>query len=393
MKLLDVWMVVLTIGALPAQDPWRYVVDADPTGDALRTRALPLTDRLPDDVEARVTLRGTKLRCGQLRFGDASGTRVAFVLDEAADGTGHLFLDVDRDRVLEDDERFALQDGHVDVELAPAFARGRLAPDKRTLRFRRGATGLVLGAVTRGYVAGTVAMGDRQVLARRYDGDGNGLYHDPADRLWLDLDGDRLVDEVREVMPYRAVQQNAGRLWIVDGDDIGLRLGLRELTERGAFKVAFTGKAKVTAVAVTLISREGLIVGLDAVDQEFTVPTGDYRITNLQVTYADDKGGESWCYVFSEPDATDAQPRHVVAADAVVEIDPVGEVTFTANCAATATAGGAFSVTPRLYTGDGLLIVTCFRGPTADTFSGPGALVRLLDDKGTQLGSSNSGFA
>ena len=57
--------------------------------------------------------------------------------------------------------------------------------------------------------------------------------------------------------------------------------------------------------------------------------------------------------------------------------------------------GEDFKVQPQLFTGDGLLIVTCYRGmlasPASD--SGTGATIALATADGRTLDTAHSGFA
>ena len=59
------------------------------------------------------------------------------------------------------------------------------------------------------------------------------------------------------------------------------------------------------------------------------------------------------------------------------------------------TTGEQITVEPRLYTGDGLLINTCFRGKQdlAGAYGGPAARIELTSTDGTALIESRSGFA
>ncbi len=81
-----------------------------------------------------------------------------------------------------------------------------------------------------------------------------------------------------------------------------------------------------------------------------------------------------------------------------VEIDPIGKLlleTSLEDQAKSFPSGGDVALQPRLYTGDGLLINTCFRGSPASPggHDGSGADITLRG-KGTQaLAVASSGFA
>lgn len=58
-------------------------------------------------------------------------------------------------------------------------------------------------------------------------------------------------------------------------------------------------------------------------------------------------------------------------------------------------AGDDLNVQPRLSTGDGLLIVTCYRGTVANPAvdSGTGTAITLATADGRMLSTAHSGFA
>ena len=69
-------------------------------------------------------------------------------------------------------------------------------------------------------------------------------------------------------------------------------------------------------------------------------------------------------------------------------------LTGIADTVTTCRAGESLSVQPRLYTGHGLLINTCYRGTQQSAgYGGPNARIALLTTDGTPLAESQSGFA
>ena len=385
--------------ALPAQDgpgvaagaAWRYVAPEDLSTSDARLLAVPLSTAAPEDVEVRLPASGGRRRFGQLRFGVAASTRVAFALDEVLGAEPILFVDCNRDRRLDAGERAQRDSGSFVVTLHPRLdGKGREA-DARIVRFRLSATGTVLGVATHGHMEGEVSFGGRRMAARRYDGNGNGLFTDADDRLWLDLDGDRQEDPVREIFPYRAVQAIDGKLWVVRGDEAGLGFSLQELTERGKVVVELTAGLKPLALAVTLASTDGVVAGVADAGVSTTVPAGTYRVTNLQLTLADPANGQPWSFVFAQDD--EGGRTWKVEPDATVTIDPLADPDFRIGAEDLPVAGGTMTVRLGFTLSCGLYLVTCFRGDVNSSYSGTGADVLLLDEGGKLLDTTHSGFA
>ncbi|HKI20879.1 MAG TPA: hypothetical protein VKA15_23505 [Isosphaeraceae bacterium] len=110
------WLIVASVLALnpvtatsaAAGDEWRYVLPSP--GDPVEhppLRAIPLSRTRPDDVKEMVRYRGNRQRYAQIRYGSPGSVRVTIVLDESATGEAGLFVDADRNRRIEDQDRVA----------------------------------------------------------------------------------------------------------------------------------------------------------------------------------------------------------------------------------------------------------------------------------------------
>ena len=98
--------------------------------------------------------------------------------------------------------------------------------ERRSAVFRLGSTGLTLSHAAAGYLDGFVTLAGRQHAARRTDGDGNGRFTDPQDRLWIDIDDNGRWDPVDEQFLYSSVLTIAGGRFAVHSDEYGRRLSL-----------------------------------------------------------------------------------------------------------------------------------------------------------------------
>ena len=122
----------------------------------------------------------------------------------------------------------------------------KLSP--RTVLVRWRGSPEAVSVATLGYCAGTVELGGRTVKARRIDGDANGLFADPDDRLWIDVNGDAHADDLAEQFPMIPSIQIAGRRYAVRGDGLGEHLRLDLVEGEGRVRLQPAGLATATKV-------------------------------------------------------------------------------------------------------------------------------------------------
>jgi hypothetical protein len=151
-------------------------------------------------------------------------------------------------------------------------------------------------------------------------------------------------------------------------------------------------------VSATLIGRDGSAVGLSGQGAEVTVPIGEYRVGTLTFALEDPGGGPKWCFIFSDNGGKPDHTWYEVEKGGSVEIDPIGKLEMQVGLASDAKpprAGADIVLEPKLYTGGGLLINTCFRGSPVSPASeqGPGPEIKLSGTDGQPLAAARSGFA
>jgi hypothetical protein len=148
----------------------------------------------------------------------------------------------------------------------------------------------------------------------------------------------------------------------------------------------------------TLIGRDGSAVGLSGEGVGMIVPVGEYRLGKLTIAFEDPGGGPKWSFIFSDDGGTRDYKWYGVEKDRTLEIDPAGQLVLQTGVeepGKSFAAGDEIPLQPRLYTGGGLLINTCFRGsptqPGGD--DGQGANIKLTGPGDQSLGVTCSGFA
>jgi hypothetical protein len=371
-------------------------------------RAIPLSTEKPDDLKEKAEYRGASRRYAQLRYGSPGAARVAVVLDEISASEADLYVDRNRNRTIEAGERCSGEARLWRVPLDVEYVEGEVTKRyPRELLFRRGATGRTLSFAAAGYLQGKTSLGDgglREV--RRLDGDGNGFFTDPQDRLWIDLDGDGAWDPVKEQFLFATILTLDGVRYALRSDERGTQLSLGKLEGTGVLRLVLperdrtaakeaAGAGWIVEAAVTLVGRDGSAIGLRGVGAKATAPIGEYRISALTVALEDPHGGQRWTFVFSDNQGQDVKRWYKLERDDELDIAPLEKFDFRTGCQAKTACrpGEQISVQPQLYTADGLLINTCYRGQHDTGRDGGGANISLENSEGIKISSALSGFA
>jgi hypothetical protein len=366
---------------------WQFVLPA--AGDPFEhppLRALALSRTRPDDVKEMVRYRGARQRYAQLRYGSPGSVRITVVLDEVSPRDVDLYVDADRNRRIEAKDRLSGKDRTWRTPLAVAVVEGEMTKlTPRAAIFKLGATGATLSFAAAGYLQGTISLAGRSHSARRTDADGNGFLTDAQDQLWIDSDDDGRWDAAEEQFLYSPILALGPGRYAARSDLLGTRLALEVLDGAGTVKLKLkrpAGSPPATAVHATLIGRDGSAVGLSGEDEAVTLPPGDYRLGTLSFSFDDPAGGLNWSFVFSDDGGRPDHKWYNVEKGCTIEIDPVGKLlleTSLEDRGTTFSAGQDIALQPRLYTGDGLLINTCFRGSPATPggSDGQGADIKL----------------
>jgi hypothetical protein len=387
-----------------APQTWRYVAESAEAGfDRPPLQKLALADERPEGVTETATYRGEKRRYAQLRYGTPNSNRVTIVLDQREGGGFDLYLDRNRNRTIEPKDLVEGEGPLRTAALAVEILKDDIAEHvPRRVIFRRSALDGGLSYATTGFMEGRVELAGRPIAVRRIDGDGNGFFADPRDRLWLDLDADGKWDPFSEQLPLLPVMKLADRRYALRSDAIGSRLSLEEITGVGTVRLKLATLPPETQVAdleVTLVGDDGSVYALRGGEEAVQVPVGKYALNTLWLSAQRDGDLEPWNFVFSRADGPHEGDWHAVARDADVAIDPIGTLRFVLEFPdgkGDVAAGAKISVAPRLYTQAGLLINSCSIG-NADRFaghgSGPGTDVQFVSANGAALSSGHSGFA
>ena len=386
----------------PTNATWSYVVPRE--GEAQRHPqriALRLRDELPAELRLDLDFPGATIQFAQLRFGDPDSVRLALALVRAPGREPALYVDADRGRVLDQDDLVPRASGLWIATLPVSVVRdGRAAFLSRRVVFRLGLSG-VFSYATMGYLEGAVEVGGRALRARRVDGDGNGFFSDARDHLWLDLDGDGEWQALGELFLCAPTLDLDGERHALRSDRLGQRLELERVDDFGRLRVALAplpGQAArvIRSADVLLVGKDGSAIGVRTLGEPIEVPVGEYRVGMVSLSVVDPGGGADWSFVFFDSGEREGVHWYEVTKDSEVTIDPVGRLSLGSRRSMDGRSGEpgeAFTVVPRLYTEDGLVINLAARGRVGWSSRSTGAVVELLSPSGDLLDSAASGFS
>lgn len=388
-----------------ADEPaWRYVAETG-TDSPIRPvfRFVTLSDTKPEELGEEVRYRGKGQKYAQIRYGSDDSRRVVVVVDEVSKDDFDLYVDTDRNRVIEAKDKVAGLGKDRTAPLDVEITRGlQIIHERRQVQWRLGVTRKTISLATLGYVEGAVLIGDKKHAVRRVDGNANGFFADGADRLWIDLNRDNQWDPLAEQFPYSPVLTLNNQRYGIRGDALGSRLAIEPLTSEGRIRLRLAGLAKDASLLkldVMLTGEDGSAFVVSALDMPTTVPAGRYALGSVALSVQHAGAIQPTHFVFSRV-GVDADTRwHDLKKDQELILDPIGKLRFALQIEKSQRIrkpGETIRVQPQLFTGDGLLINSCSLGDS-ELVSRYGnhkhCTVKLSDAKNQMVDVQTSGFA
>ena len=392
-------------GGATAEPQWRYVVPKP--GDPMEhppLRALSLSEKKPSDLKESARYRGNKQRYAEFRFGAVGSTQVTVVLDSLSPEQTDVYVDLNRNRVIEEDERLAGPGLEYRVPLSVEIPKGKQTERfPRTVVFRLGRSGRSISYATAGYVEGMLRFQGRDVHIRRVDANGDGGMADPVDLLWVNWKGDGNWNPFTDRLPVTPIVQVENRRYVVRSDWLGQRLSLEKLEGSGKLRLSLPKEMNKDAfleVNFVVVARDGSIVKLDLAQDNVEVPVGEYCPFELSALVKDSTGGDPWTFSFGRDfdwAGIAASRGYVVKDKGRVPVPPFVDLAMEAKLGREGLEyrpGEAISVRPQVKTGDHLALRSCYRSATMDSSARhPGASIRLMTLGGKTLDSATSGFS
>jgi hypothetical protein len=117
----------------------------------------------PEDVEERVKYRGARRQYAQLRYGSPGSTRVTVVAVEIDPSKTELYVDADRNRRIDEQDRVEGRDGTWSLPLQIATVEGESTSYARgAIVVRRGQTSAIWSCAAAGFMEGQVLLDGRE---------------------------------------------------------------------------------------------------------------------------------------------------------------------------------------------------------------------------------------
>ena len=194
-------------------------------------RSIRLSEDSPLNLKVKVAenenANAETIQFAEIRYGSAASDQVSLALvrensKDSAKSNLRLYLDRNRDRVIEDDEQVdrLVENGKtlwrckLDCLIQNSADEKRSIKLQREVAFRSGVLDDRIGFATIGFMEGAVNIDGSEKQLRRMDADGNGLFSDQSDRLWIDLNENEEweIDEQFKLKPIMLVRNSRFRV-------------------------------------------------------------------------------------------------------------------------------------------------------------------------------------
>jgi len=381
---------------------WKYTASSNDGFSRPVSRSFLMDPEPPEDLELHVGFKGARQWFTQIRFGNEASVRVAFVLDDKGAGDFDLYVDRNRDRIVDTNDLIDGNGREREFDLIAEIAQEEFVTEYvRRVRFKLSISGNQFSLGTTGFVEGTASRGDIATPVRLVDGDVNGLFADERDRIWIDLNGDGRWDAITEQFPFRPMLILGEQRSAVRADRVGSQFRLEEVTGVGELRLTLPGLSpsmKVLEFSGMVYAEDGSAYAVSGLNEPLTVPIGRYTPQNVMVVI-DSGEKEPWYFSFSRSNTPAEGDWFAVTADGQTEIDAIGQLRLLpgANAAKPVKSGAAIQLRPRLYTSHGLLINMSCRSRQGGSMQSERlhnlARMTLKTADGRGVSNATSGFA
>jgi hypothetical protein len=341
-----------------------------------------VTPGLPDDLELADLLEEVKFGQddlvwkGRLSYGNPRALSMAVCIFKSSEKL-QFYLDLNRDRVLQEDEAMvsigasqwsakllAAQSG-LEESVATKSERPASADSNDStassdrpdpyypVRFRFESANPKVFVATAGTMNGHVKYQDRDCAARYEDRDANGRWFDSEDRLFVDLNGDGKINTISERLPCQGMRMIGGTLCAIAGDATGRSLSIEPVKEKGTIvpriETLMEG-AEVISVSGSIGSTSGFGIPIKELDEPIEVPIGDWQVRDLTITVKE--GDDHFMFMFNYLGGNEPVE---VKSEQVVDLELLGELklTATSNQIPSGNGGGRILITPSLKSESG----------------------------------------
>jgi len=263
--------------------------------------------KVPPEIEVNAMVDKANCKFAQWYFGDTSSNRVSLLIEVEGGAIGRVFLDSDRNRIIDDAEMLSQQTNREKTWLAELNAEVSENGEKIQVTRQIGITPKLsrrlnskkrssVRITTLGYAEGKIRTGGVETLVRRIDRDGNGLPNESSDQIWFDLDHDGEFNLLNERQNLKDFVNINDQRYSVRSDRLGQWLSLTPANQQGSIRFVFEladKDASLISLEGSLRDELGMLIAIRPSDKPIPVPTGRYCIESL-VVEAKDAKGKKW---------------------------------------------------------------------------------------------------
>ena len=319
--------VLVSVPSRASCDDWQYVT-TDDAAFSTQFRLLPLDKSPPEDVTVRVE-DTEHAGFAQIRYGSFDSRRTAIMIVPANDGA-RLYVDLNHDRHLSENECIESTRGEWTVSLAAEFVDGNMInSDDRQLRLRYAKGRLSAGAI--GYLQGQVELEGQSVNVRRVDANANGQFADSVDQVWMDLNGDTKWNVFSERFPMMPFLRLHDVTYTCSTDLRGQRFALAKMEATGTIELSISDELRgrgLKKLSAVLAGNSGSIVHLNLVSGAIELPADEYRPVHLVATFERSEAPEVWSFEFVSGEVNDETVWTKVESNLTASIDPLHGLEF-----------------------------------------------------------------
>ncbi len=384
-----------------ANEQWRWVqIDVAQLDEAqLLTGGtrLSLEDSLPEDIEIMAMINEADCRIAQWHFGDSTSTCVAIVCEMNDDRIVRMFMDANRNRVIEEGEELTSRTrsgrswvANLDVEMRDGDA---VVHSARQIAITPTQNHREIRVSTLGYAEGTLDIDGHPTLTRRIDNDGDGIPNGARDQVCFDLDHNGEFDLIAERMPLENIVVVLGNRYAVKSDRLGQTLMLQPVTEQGRVRFGFRlADSQATVVQFEGCMRDefGMMIPFRELNRPLDVPTGRYCISSLVLTIRDNASG-TWHATLIHSSAVPNEGWFTVETDNKIQIEVLDSIDVIADTGRQTDHYGDVQsfAQPYVVSRDGL-VLTDLKHEEPNSAIQPGAVPQIARFVATQINGNNA---
>lgn len=282
--------------AVPTELEWQTVdpKQIKPGAFLFNGGLLDLSKTVPPDVKINAMVVREHCKFAQWHFGDTGSTRVGILIEIDDSDINRIFIDTNRNRIIEDSEELNTQTNKEKTWLANLDVEVReneeVIHSKRQIGISPNLKKNSVRITTLGFAEGEIEINGTKTLVRRIDRDGNGLPNETRDQIWFDFDKDgkfNLIDERQNMKTFVEID---GRRYSVRSNRLGQTLSLKPITEKGSIQFVFALKEKqatLTTLEGSLRDEHGMLIAIRPSKEPVSVPTGRYCVESLVIEARD----------------------------------------------------------------------------------------------------------